>query len=147
MRSGATLVLRRVVGMSDMAGETESRMDPPPFMNRPCILLVDENTTMRQYLTRLLGDCYEIGAAGDASTALTLALKQAPDLIVADVRLRMNTEFKLLRDFHQNAWGKTPVILYSTAQDEDSGVGNSAEGETEDVIVPFSESRLLSLIR
>src|SRR5262245_62156888 len=83
--AGATLVLRRLSRVVQMARNMESPMDTPPSMTRPRILLADGNPMMRQHLTRFLGEYYEIDAAGDASAALSLALKRAPDLIVADV--------------------------------------------------------------
>ena len=113
---------------------------------RPRILLADGHSDMRQYLTQLLSEHYEIDAAADASTALALARERAPDLVVADVMMRAPGDLDILREFRRDAWRKVPIILYSTACDEDSPL-NASEAGDDDVITPFSERQLLALVR
>src|SRR5262249_25891768 len=76
--------------------------------SRPRILLADGHSDMRDYLTRILSEHYEVDAAADASTTLALARKRAPDLIIADVTMRTLPAFDLLCEFHRDSWGKFP---------------------------------------
>src|SRR5262245_28869388 len=121
--------------------ETES------FINRPRILLVDEHLNTRQNLARLLSEHYEIDAAGDAPTALTLARERDPDLVVADVRMRAFDDFNLLCAGRRDAWGKLPIILYTTTYNEDSDVPAAKIKTNDDAVIPFSERQLLALVR
>ena len=75
-------------GASKMARKME-QLSIQPFRSRLCILLADEHSEMRQYLTPLLSGYYEIDAANKASTALTLARERTPDLVVADVTMQL----------------------------------------------------------
>ena len=129
-----------------MSQSPERVGDVKPVTNRPRILLADGHSDMRQYLTRLLSEHYEIDAAADASTALALAGKRAPDLVVADVMMRASGDLDILREFRRDVWRHVPIILYSTARDEDS-VLNASEAGDADVITPFSERRLLAHVR
>jgi PAS domain S-box-containing protein len=110
-------------------------------------LIADEHPERRQFLTRLLSEHYEVHTAADASTALTLARERAPDLVVADVMMRASDDFNLLRERRRDAWGKIPIIFYSTTSDEDSSVNVAEIGASDDLVLPFSERPLLALIR
>src|SRR5262249_13869845 len=118
-----------------------------PLMTRPRILLADGHSDMRQYLTQVLSKRYEVIAAADASTTLTLSRQRDPDLVVADIMMRALRDFKLLCEVHKDAWLKVPIFLYSTPSDENSCV-NVLEAESDGYInTPFSEDQLLTLIR
>jgi CheY-like chemotaxis protein len=117
------------------------------FTDRPRILVAEAQPDKRQYLTQLLSEQCEIVTAADASAALTLARKRAPDLIVAHVTMRASRDFDLLRQCRRDAWGGIPVIMYSTTSDEDSSVNASEAGHNNDVITPFSERQLLALVQ
>jgi PAS domain S-box-containing protein len=130
-----------------MARSVKPEVDAEPCMKRPRILLADVHPEMRHYLTRLLAEKYEIDSAPDASTALTLAHHQTPDLIVADAEIRKLPDFDRLREFRRDVYGKTPIILYSTAYDEIPSENASGSGINDDVITPFSEQQLVALIR
>jgi PAS domain S-box-containing protein len=112
-------------------------------MARPRILLADEHPEMRQYLAQLLSENYEIDAAPDIATALTLARARAPDLIVADVTMREAGDFQLLRLLRRDAWGEIPIVLYSGKESS----ANVSETELDDIVTPFSERQLLALVR
>jgi PAS domain S-box-containing protein len=127
-----------------MAQTVGSLLNPETFTTRPCILLADTDPQMRGYLTQLLIKHYEVDAAPDPSTALTLARDRTPDLVVANLSMRETDEFELLREFGRDELGKIPVILYSTADVDETALEGSAN---EDVIAPFSERQLLALIR
>src|SRR4030095_16700267 len=101
-----------------MAQGPEKNEDTEPFTTRPRILLADGQADMRQYLTRLLSEHYEIDVAADAATALTLARQRPPDLIVANVMMRTFADFDLLRECRREDWGKVPIILYANSRDE-----------------------------
>jgi PAS domain S-box-containing protein len=115
--------------------------------SQPRILLADAHADMRQYLTRLLSEHYEIDAAADAEAALALARKHAPDLVVADVTTKSAGDCDLLCEFRRDEWGSVPIILYSPASDEESCVNAIEAGANDYLITPFSERQLLALIR
>src|SRR6476646_8310910 len=77
-----------------MAQAVESMAEAKLAKNRPRILVADGHSDMREYLTRVLNEHhYDVDVAADASTALSLALERAPDLIVADFMMRTSSDF------------------------------------------------------
>src|SRR5262249_16768877 len=125
------------VGAWIMAQTIEDRVDTTLLEIRPRILVVDPHEDMRIYLMRVLGEHYDIDAPADASAALPLARDRQADVVVADVTFR--ADLGCLSKPHCELTGKTPVIFYSTAGD--------LEIEENDVISPFSERQLMTLVR
>jgi PAS domain S-box-containing protein len=130
-----------------MARSVKREADTEPCTNRPRILLAEPEVNFRHYLTGLLGEEYEIDSAPDPSTALTLAHERAPDLIVANAEIQKLPGFDRLGEFRRDEWGKTPIVLYSTACDETASDNASETEPNYGVITPFSDRHLLALIR
>jgi PAS domain S-box-containing protein len=125
----------------------EPLINAQPVISRPRILVVDEYSAMREHLTQLLRKECDIDTAGDVPSALALARERASDLVVANVMMRRFGDFDLLHKCRRDAFGKVPIIFYSTTRDEDSSV-NVAEIEAGDaLIMPYAESQLLALVR
>ena len=124
------------------AGDTDE-----PFRKRRRVLLTDGHSNMRQHLAQILSEHYEVDTAADASTALTLACTRRPDVIVADIMMQQMGEFDRLHQFPGDASGKIPLILYSATPDEDSSANIAKVRVDDDLIMPFSERQLLSLVR
>ncbi len=51
------------------------------------ILIVDDESSIRDLCTRILGRSYEVSIAPDGPTAIAMARTQAPDLLVTDIRM------------------------------------------------------------
>ena len=116
--------------------------------SRPRILLADGHLDMRDYLARLLTEQYEIDAAADAATTLSLAHKRVPDLVIADVTMRALRDFDLLCQFHSDEWGRVPILLYSTPPFDGASCVNIFEAAGNGyIITPFSELQFLALVR
>jgi PAS domain S-box-containing protein len=125
----------------DRAGDTE------PFTSRSRILLADAHTDMRQHLAQILSEHYEVDTAADAATALMSALARVPDIVVADISMQQMGDFDRLHEFRSDASGQIPIILYSTSSDDDSSANAAKARSSDDLIMPFSERQLLSLVR
>ncbi|HBE34869.1 MAG TPA: histidine kinase, partial [Cyanobacteria bacterium UBA11368] len=61
------------------------------------ILLVDDNADIRDYLTRILSDRFQVEAVADGAAALAAATERVPDLVLSDVMMPGLDGFELLR--------------------------------------------------
>ncbi len=61
--------------------------EPLPRAKREPIVLADDNADMRQYLTRLLSERYEVHAVADGRQALEATQRLRPALVLADVMM------------------------------------------------------------
>ena len=61
------------------------------------VMLVEDDTSLREiYGIRLQAEGYEIVSAGDGEEALAIAVREKPDLIVADVMMPKISGFDML---------------------------------------------------
>ena len=114
---------------------------------RELIVLADDNADMREYLTRLLGDRYEVRAVADGHQALDVARQLRPALVLADVMMPQLDGFGLLRAIREDsALCSTPVILVSARAGEVSRV-EGLQADADDYLVkPFTSPELLARV-
>ncbi|MGA3238526.1 MAG: PAS domain S-box protein [Bryobacteraceae bacterium] len=115
--------------------------------HRPRVLLADDNADMRQYLERLLTGNYEVHSVGDGETALAEALRNPPDLVLADVMMPRMDGFALLRALRSDPRSNSiPVILVSARAGEESRVQGLEQGADDYMVKPFSARELLARV-
>jgi PAS domain S-box-containing protein len=115
--------------------------------NRELIVVADDNADMREYLTRLLGDRYEVHAVADGQQALEAVRQWRPALVLADVMMPQLDGFGLLRAIRDDsALCGTPVILVSARAGEESRV-EGLQADADDYLVkPFTSRELLARV-
>ena len=114
---------------------------------RPRVLVADDNSDMRQYLSRLLSEQYEVETVADGQAALQAAHKNHPDLIVSDVMMPILDGFELLKALRGDEQTRTiPVILLSARAGEESRVEGIQAGADDYLIKPFSARELLARV-
>lgn len=82
------------------------------------VLVVDDSATIRAVLGKMLAqDSYEVLAAADGESAVTLAQEQLPDLIFLDIVLPGISGFAVLRALRRDSRTRTtPIIMMSGNQ-------------------------------
>jgi len=109
------------------------------------VLVVDDNSDMRDYLTRLLTPEYDVEAVADASSALEAVARRAPDLVLSDVMLPGCDGLGLLETLRANpATATVPVVLLSARAGEEAKVEGLRAGADDYLVKPFSARELLA---
>ncbi|GMA14293.1 ATP-binding protein [Deinococcus metallilatus] len=133
------------------APEVEAGAAPTPPASgapRPRVLLADDNADLREYVTRLLGDQYDVRAVTDGQQALEAARAQAPDLVLSDVMMPHLDGFGLLRALREDpATRDIPVILLSARAGEEARLGGLEAGADDYLAKPFSARELRTRVR
>ena len=102
---------------------------------------------MRQYLTRLLSERYEVHAVADGRQALEATRQLRPALVLADVMMPHLDGFGLLRAIRDDsALAGTPVILLSARAGEESRVEGLQADADDYLIKPFAARELLARV-
>ncbi|MBW4491277.1 MAG: response regulator [Trichocoleus desertorum ATA4-8-CV12] len=109
------------------------------------ILLVDDNTDMRNYVKRLLlNQGYNVETAADGMMALAIIQQQLPDLVLTDVMMPRLDGFGLLRELRATPTTRDiPIILLSARAGEEARVEGLEAGADDYLIKPFSTRELL----
>jgi PAS domain S-box-containing protein len=111
------------------------------------VLIVDDNADMRNYLSRLLHQQYQIEAVNDGLAALNSITQQQPDLILSDVMMPRMDGLQLLQSLRKNDQTKEiPIILLSARAGEDAQVEGLAAGADDYLTKPFSAQELLARV-
>ena len=80
------------------------------------IMLVEDDNNLREiYEARLLAEGYEIVAAKDGEEALAMAVKEKPDLIIADIMMPKISGFDMLDILRSTAETKNTKVIVMTA--------------------------------
>ncbi len=111
------------------------------------ILLADDNADMRDYVKRLLSQCYEVQTVGDGVAALAAIRQQIPDLVLTDVMMPEMDGFELLRSLRADPQTRElPIILLSARAGEESRIEGLEAGADDYLIKPFSARELLARV-
>jgi len=115
------------------------------------ILLAEDNSDFREILRSSLLSQYQVLEAENGNTALEIALKENPDLIISDVMMPEKTGLELCSELKNNIETKMIPVILLTAKTSD---GDIAEGYlsgadsfiTKPVSLPVLHSRITSLL-
>src|SRR4029078_2504282 len=80
------------------------------------VMLVEDDNNLREiYEARLLAEGYEIVSAQDGEEALALAVKEKPDLIIADIMMPKISGFDMLDILRTTPETKNTKVIMMTA--------------------------------
>jgi diguanylate cyclase (GGDEF)-like protein len=137
--------LAAVPGHDSVDAGPVSAMDA---LERPRILLADDNADMRRYVGRLLERSYVVEAVADGALALERARANPPDLVLSDAMMPRLDGFGLLKALRADERTRQlPVILLSARAGEESAVEGLDAGADDYLVKPFSARELLARVR
>jgi PAS domain S-box-containing protein len=117
-------------------------------LNKPTVLLVDDNRDMLEYVARLLKSRFEVISAEDGQCALDLIDSGVrPDLVVSDVMMPRLDGFGLLKTLRARPLtATTPIIFLSARAGEEARIEGFDVGADDYLIKPFSARELITRI-
>ncbi len=115
-------------------------------MGKKLLVVEDEKNIVDILAFNLRREGYEVIAAMDGATGLTLALAEDPDLILLDLMLPKLDGFELCRRLREQ--GRTTPVIMLTAREEESDKVLGLELGADDYITkPFSMRELLARVK
>jgi signal transduction histidine kinase len=116
-------------------------------VDRPLVLLADDNADMRDYVDRLLSAQYDVVAVPDGTAALAAARRRRPDLVIADVMMPLLDGFGLVHEFRSDSQlSGVPIVLLSARAGEEARVEGWGSGADDYIVKPFSARELLARV-
>ncbi|WP_373522830.1 two-component regulator propeller domain-containing protein [Aquiflexum sp.] len=103
------------------------------------ILVADDNEDIRSYLRELLKDEYEILEAEDGADALSIILREMPDLVVSDVMMPNLDGIRLCQEIKGHiGTSHIPVILLTARTSLDYELEGLQTGAEDYITKPFN---------
>jgi signal transduction histidine kinase/DNA-binding NarL/FixJ family response regulator len=118
-------------------------------LNRPTILLVEDNISMINYLFKKLNEKYNVYTASNGNEALKRikSLSILPDLIISDVMMDKIDGYALAKIMSQDiTYNHIPIIFLSAKSTKDDKMQGLSLGAIDFIQKPFSIRELLKKI-
>ena len=118
-----------------------------PAADRARVLVVEDNSDMRDYLRRLLEGQWKVSVACDGVAAFEQLRRIHPDAVLADVKMPGLDGFELLARIRGDAQLKfTPVVLVTARAGEEEAIAGLHAGADDYLAKPFSSRELLARV-
>ena len=117
-------------------------------MNRPRILVVDDNAGQRRAVERVLESAYDVDTACNGQEALTKAQPCAFDIALVDIRMPGMDGLELLSHLKANDRDLDVILMTGSASDGDSRLVRAVRGGAFYFVQkPFHRDVLLALVQ
>ena len=154
---GSTFTVTVPLLVTASPGQTDDATPRPPehapaVAAQHTVLLVEDDTDLREFLTRLLTqDGWVVQAVGDAETAMELtggSSGPVPDVVITDVVLPGQDGLALIEQLRrQPATQRSPMIVLTARHGADATAEGLAAGADDYITKPFSSLELLARVR
>jgi two-component system KDP operon response regulator KdpE len=109
------------------------------------LVVDDEPQILRGLRANLVARGYEVDTSADGETALDLATKNRPDVVILDLGLPGIDGVEVIRGLR--AWSSVPIIVLSAREQEAEKVEALDAGADDYVTKPFGMGELLARVR
>ncbi len=112
-----------------------------------CILVVDDEKTMRDFLEASLADRYFVTSASDGAAAMTVLQKGGVDIVLSDVRMPGGDGLTLLTNIKEKIASPPPVIIMTAFGTIQEAVEATKQGAFDYLTKPFGIDQLDHVLR
>ena len=135
-------------GSQLMLTSNHSHVQDISFDKDTHILIVDDNSDMRVYLTKLLAPYFHVTTALNGRDALSKLQNFIPDLVLSDIMMPVMDGKKMLSSIRENReTARLPVIFLSARAGEEARIDGLQAGADDYLVKPFSSNELLIKIQ
>lgn len=119
-----------------------------PDENKECILIIDDNADVRDYVKSLLEEDYTVIEAADGRAGLKKAMKYVPDAIVCDVMMPVMDGLECCRKLKTELQtSHIPVMLLTACSLDEQRIQGFECGADSYISKPFNSKLLLVRLR
>lgn len=111
------------------------------------LLIVDDNTALRQYLKKIFQEKYIIYEAENGRDGLQLTQDHLPDIVISDVLMDELNGFELCKNIKGNSsLNHIPVVILSALGSPDNKLQGIECGAEDYIVKPFDNELLVARI-
>ena len=114
----------------------------------PTVLVVDDNADMREHISSILSNNFNVITANNGMDALHKMKETIPALVLSDIMMPVMDGIGLLKEIKSNkATSNIPVIFLTARAGEESRIEGLETGADDYLVKPFSSKELLSRVK
>jgi YesN/AraC family two-component response regulator len=119
--------------------EVVASADLPKIGKRQKVVIVEDDSEIRDYLTEALSENYDITGCENGKKGLAAVLKQMPDLVISDVMMpEMDGTTLCSKIKTNNATSHIPVVLLTAKSREEDQLEGLEMGADAYIVKPFN---------
>lgn len=137
--------------------ETEIAVIPPEeadeapvntlITSRQTMLIVDDDTQIRQYISGIFRPAFNIEEASDGKEGLEKAMALLPDVVISDIRMETMSGLELCKEIKQHTLlNHIPVILLTGLPAEEGKLASAEAGSDYYITKPFEKELLTATV-
>lgn len=120
----------------------------PELKEKPVLLIVEDNTDMRQYIRSILSSEFNILEAQNGVVGLEITNRYQPDLILSDIMMPEMNGMEFCKRVKTNfITSHIPIILLTAKSSTDTQIESFQVGADAFLVKPFDEDLLKAVIQ
>lgn len=141
------LTLPQIEVTATVEDEAENQMEESQSEAKPLVLVVDDNSDMRDFLCRKLEPYYEVVTASNGQEALALLSERNVDLMISDISMPHMNGLDLCRTVRENIEiSHLPIVILSARSSVESKIEAMKAGADLYIEKPFVLEYLLTSV-
>ncbi len=113
----------------------------------PTILVVDDNADMREHISSILSNYFNVITANNGMAALHKMKETIPSLVLSDIMMPVMDGMGLLKEIRSNKFTENiPVIFLTARAGEESRIEGWETGADDYLVKPFSSRELVARV-
>jgi len=130
------------------AGKAPSGSDPQSPVDKPLVLIAEDNPDVVTYLASCLAGAYRLSIANDGQECVDIAFARIPDLIVTDVMMPQKDGFEVCQILkNDERTSHIPIVVLTAKADMESRLAGLEQGADAYLAKPFHKHELLVEIK
>lgn len=115
--------------------------------DQPWVLVIEDNTELRQFISNVLGANYQVIEAANGEEGLALGLLRIPDLVITDLMMPVMNGYQVCAGLKANEkTSHIPVLMLTAKADTDSRIAGLEVQADAYLSKPFDQRELIATI-
>ncbi|MEH6536308.1 MAG: two-component regulator propeller domain-containing protein [Psychroserpens sp.] len=117
--------------------------DQPPNKNKPLLLIVEDDSDIRQFIKSSFNSKYKIVEASNGKVGISKAISHIPDIVISDIMMPITDGIELCNTLkHDHRTSHIPIILLTAKVGEENEIIGLKTGADDYITKPFSTEKL-----
>lgn len=128
--------------------ETTDEISREISKGKPLVLIVEDNSDMRQYIRSIMTNEYNVLEAPNGVVGLEITKRYQPDLIISDIMMPEMDGIELCDQLKSNfTTSHIPIVLLTAKSATDTQIESFHKGADAFLVKPFDEDLLKAMIQ
>jgi signal transduction histidine kinase/ligand-binding sensor domain-containing protein/DNA-binding response OmpR family regulator len=129
------------------ANEFEEELNKKMLTDKKSVLIIDDNTEIRNYLIQLFSESHLVYSAANGHEGLKLTKKHMPDIVISDIAMEVMDGLELCKRIKESEeLSHIPVILLTATNNPETHLQGITDGADDYITKPFDDDLLIARV-